>query len=453
MSDEIAAKSRIKVFTEGPILGPLLSFAFPILAASFLQSLYGAVDMLIVGQFSDAAAVSAVSTGSNIMNTITQVFVGISMGTTVLLGQKIGEGKRQEAGLITGSSIALFAAIAIAATAIFVIFSNSIAQIMQAPAEALESTVSYIRICSSGCLFIVAYNLLGSIFRGIGDSRMPLITVAISSVLNIFGDLLLVAKFSMGASGAAIATVVSQAVSVLLSVLIIRRRGLPFEFKTNFIKWNSNIIKKVLKFGFPVALQDLLVSLSFLVIAAIVNSLGVTASAGVGIAEKVCAFIMLVPSSFSQAMSAFVAQNAGACKPDRAIKALRYGIGVSLCLGVLIGWFTFFHGDILAGLFSHDSALIAAAWDYLKAYSIDCILVSVLFCSTGYFNGYGRTRFVMIEGITGAFGVRIPVAFAMSRIKPVSLFHVGLSTPCATVIQIILCMIYLMHMRCQQKKQ
>ena len=316
MSDEIAAKSRIKVFTEGPILGPLLSFAFPILAASFLQSLYGAVDMLIVGQFSDAAAVSAVSTGSNIMNTITQVFVGISMGTTVLLGQKIGEGKRQEAGLITGSSIALFAAIAIAATAIFVIFSNSIAQIMQAPAEALESTVSYIRICSSGCLFIVAYNLLGSIFRGIGDSRMPLITVAISSVLNIFGDLLLVAKFSMGASGAAIATVVSQAVSVLLSVLIIRRRGLPFEFKTNFIKWNSNIIKKVLKFGFPVALQDLLVSLSFLVIAAIVNSLGVTASAGVGIAEKVCAFIMLVPSSFSQAMSAFVAQNAGACKPE-----------------------------------------------------------------------------------------------------------------------------------------
>lgn len=443
---------QITVFTEGKILKPLLTFVFPILLASFLQALYGAVDMLIVGQFSDASAVSAVATGSAVMQTVTMVFIGISMGTTILLGQKIGEGKRDEAGNIVGSSIMLFAGITVVATALMVGLAGQIAGLMKAPAEAFSQTAGYIRYCSMGCVFIIAYNLLGSVFRGIGDSRMPLLTVAISSVLNIFGDLLLVARLGLGASGAAVATVVSQAVSVLLSLLIISRRGLPFDFSRKSLKPDRKTVGKVLRYGLPVALQDLLVSLSFLVIGAIVNSLGLTASAGVGIAEKVCAFIMLIPSAFSQGMSAFVAQNIGAKKPDRANRALLYGILSSLAVGVAVGCLAFFRGDLLAGLFTSDAALIEAAWSYLRAYAIDCILVSFLFCSSGYFNGCGKTRFVMIEGIAGAFCVRIPVAFLMSRLEPVSLFMVGLSTPCATAVQIILCMFYLVHLRKSQKK-
>ena len=186
------------------------------------------------------------------------------------------------------------------------------------------------------------------------------------------------------------------------------------------------------------ALQDVLVSVSFLAIAAIVNTLGVIASAGVGVAEKLCGFIMLVPSSFGQSLSAFVAQNIGAGRGDRAKRAMLYGMGSSLCCGVVLAWLSFFHGDLLAGLFARDAAVIAAAADYLRAYAIDTLLTAELFCFIGYFNGRGNTAFVMAQGIVGAFLVRIPVSLVMSRLEPVSLFRVGLATPCSTVVQIAL---------------
>jgi len=310
--------------------------------------------------------------------------------------------------------------------------------------------VAYVVICSAGTVFIVAYNLVGSIFRGIGDSKVPLMTVAIACVLNIAGDLLLVAVFHMGAAGAAWATVFAQAVSVLLSLLIIRRRQLPFTFTVKSIRPVKAYIGETLKLGTPIALQDLLVSVSFLVIIAIVNTLGLTASAGVGVAEKMCGFLMLVPSAYMQSMSAFVAQNMGARKPERARKALWCGIASSLAMGVVMCVVTFFRGDLLAGIFAKDAAVIAAAAEYLKAYGIDCLLVSFLFCFIGYFNGCGSTKFVMLQGIVGAFGVRIPVSWLMSKQVPVSLFRIGLATPASTVVQIVLCMIWFILLRRRQ---
>lgn len=429
-------------FTEGKILSPLLKFALPVLAALFLQTMYGAVDMLVVGQFADASHVSAVSTGSWLMQLITSFVVGIAMGTTILLGRRLGEGKPEEAGRIIGASTVLFAVIGIVITALMEFFAVPIAGIMQTPPEAFEATVMYVRICSAGSVFIVAYNVLGSIFRGIGNSRMPLITVAIACVFNIAGDLLLVGVFHMATAGAAIATVLAQALSVVISLWIIRRQPLPFTICRKDFGWDPGRMAQVFRLGFPIALQDVLVSISFLTITAIVNSLGVIASAGVGVAEKLCGFIMLVPSAFNQSMAAFVSQNMGAGKPGRAKKALLYGIGVSLAVGVLMAYFSFFHGDLLAGIFARDREVIGAAADYLKAYAIDCLLVSVMFCMIGYFNGCGRTTFVMLQGITGAFLVRIPVSFFMSRIVPVSLFKIGLATPCSSIVQILLCVGY-----------
>ncbi|MBQ3077535.1 MAG: MATE family efflux transporter [Clostridia bacterium] len=428
-------------FTEGPILLPLIRFAFPMLLASLLQAMYGAVDLLVVGRFGGALAdvyVSAVSTGSQVMQTMTIVITGLSMGLTVFVGRKIGAGQREEAGQIIGSGIWLFGLLALAATAGMVTAAPALARLMQAPERALEATVSYIVLCSAGTVFIVAYNLLGSIFRGIGDSKMPLLTVAIACVINIFGDLLLVAGFDMGAAGAALATVGAQAVSVLLSVVILKRRPLPFVLTKRDIR-PGYAVGAILRLGVPVALQDLLVSISFLAITAIVNRLGLTASAGVGVAEKACAFLMLVPSAYMQAMSAFVAQNIGAGKPERAGKALLGGIASSLAAGVVIAWFTFFHGDRMAMIFAKDPALITAAADYLKSYAIDCLLTAFLFCFIGYFNGLGCTTFVMLQGILGAFGVRLPVSWWMSRRVPVSLFHIGLATPMSSAVQIVLC--------------
>lgn len=442
--------NKAQNFTEGKIFSPLIRFALPVLLALFLQAMYGAVDLLIVGQFGGENAdvfVSAVSTGSQIMMTLTVVITGLAMGLTVYVGEKIGAGKRDEAGEIIGSGITLFSVISLVLTVLMVAFSSSLASVMHAPEEAFENTVLYVAICSAGTLCIVAYNLIGSIFRGTGDSKIPLITVAIACVLNIVGDFLLVAVLGLGASGAAIATVFAQAMSVVISLFIIRKRSLPFDFSKKYIRFNGMHIKAVLKLGIPIALQDLLVSISFLVITAIVNNIGLVESAGVGVAERVCAFIMLIPSSFMQSMSAFVAQNMGALKYDRAKKALLYGIASSLSVGIVVGYFSFFHGDILAGIFAKDAAIIAPATEYLKAYAIDCLLTAFLFCFIGYFNGCGNTKFVMVQGIIGGICVRLPVSWLMSKRVPVSLFHIGLATPISTTVQIILCISFFVIMQ------
>ena len=434
---------KAKNFTEGRILAPLLGFALPVLLALFLQAMYGAIDLMVVGQYAATEDVSGVATGSQLMMTVTTVITGLAMGTTVLLGQKIGEGNGRMAGRVVGNSICLFAFFALVMTAVLVAFARPLCIMLHAPQDALEPTVDYVRICSSGAVFIVAFNVLGSVFRGIGDSRLPLVTVAIACVVNIAGDLLLVAVFGMGAAGAALATVAAQAISVLLSLLIIMRKRLPFQFSRADIRLERAIVSHILRIGTPMALQDLRVSVSGLVLLAIVNSLGLIASAGVGVAEKLCGFVMLIPSAYMQAMSAFVAQNIGAGKPERARKALAYGIGTSLAAGVLVGWLSFFHGDWLAGIFARDPLVVAAAADYLKAYAIDCLLVSFLFCFIGYFSGMGKTVFVMLQGLIGAFLVRIPVSYFVSRIAGVSLFYIGLATPASTFIQIVLCAAYM----------
>ena len=269
---------------------------------------------------------------------------------------------------------------------------------------------------------------------------MPLITVTIACVCNIAGDLLLVGGFGLGVAGAAIATVLAQAVSVVLSLLIIRRRSLPFIMKREDIRFDKTVIGRIVKLGSPVALQDLLVNISFLVIIAIANHMGTIPSAGVGVAEKLCGFVMMVPSAYGQSMTAFVAQNVGASREDRARRVLLYGVLSSLAAGLVMCWGTFFHGDVLTGIFAKDTEVIAAAAEYLKAYAIDCMLTPFLFCFTGYYNGCEKTLFVMIQGIIGAFFVRIPVAYLMSRMAGATLFQIGLSTPASSVVQILLCL-------------
>lgn len=432
---------------------PLILFAFPVLLALFLQAMYGAVDLLIVGKFASSADVSAVSTGSQIMTTLTNLISSFAMGTTILLGQQIGSGKREEGGKTVGTAIVMFAAIAIVMSVIMVIFAPQISGLMNAPEEAFEKTVAYIRICGGGMLVIVAYNLIGCIFRGLGDSQTPLVTVFIACIFNIAGDLLLCAVFDMGTEGAAIATVFAQVVSVIASFLIIRRKSLPFTIKRDNIRIQRAYLKKMVGFGAPIALQDLLVSISFLIILAIVNAMGVIASAGVGVAEKVCAFIMLISSAFMQSMSAFVAQNYGAGRMDRARKALHYGIAVSFSIGVVMFVVTFFHGDALAGIFSSDTEVVLAAADYLKAYAIDCLFTAIFFCYTGFYNGIGKTRFVMIQGILGAFCVRVPVSYLMSIQPNTSLFHIGLATPMSSVLQLILCVGFMLVLRRRWAKE
>jgi len=433
-------------FTEGKIVGPLIKFAIPLFFALLLQSFYGAVDLWVVGKFASSADVAAVSTGSWLIWLFTSLATGISMGTTVLIGRNIGRKDPEEAGHVVGASIVFFAILAIVLTLITAFFTPFMVRIMQTPEESVEACRAYVYICGFGFIPIVAFNVLGSIFRGIGDSKIPFIAVLIACIINVGGDLFCVCVLHMGAAGAAAATVAAQAVSVVICLVIILRRAkngsLPFQLEKKYVRWDGERTGLILKLGVPVALQDILVTMSFLVIISMVNSLGVTESAGVGIAEKLCGFIMLVPNAFSQAIATFTAQNMGAGKPDRARQALRYAMMISFVLDIVLAYLTFFHGDLLAWIFSSDASVVAAAAEYLKAYSIDCLMTAFMFCFLGYFNGCGDTTFVMLQGILSAFLIRIPVCFAMMQLEPVSLFMVGLSTPCATIVQLIACIIF-----------
>ena len=446
-------EQKIRDFTTGPILGPLLRFSLPILLALLIQALYGAVDLLIVGKFAATQDVSGVSVGSQIMMTAYNFVSSIAMGTTILLGQKIGEGDRASGGRIIGATVALFVVFGAVLSVALPLLSGTLATLMNAPPEAFTETKQYILICGLGAIMIVAYHVLGSIFRGLGDSQTPLMTVAIACGCNIVADLVLVAVFHMGAAGAAIATVGSQAISVVVSILVLSRRKLPFDLGwKDVLRPDWRILGRILRFGTPIALQDFMVGLSFLVNLAIVNKLGLDASAGVGVSEKVCMIIMLVPIAFMQSMSAYVAQNYGAGKIDRALKGLRITILVSFGFGLVMGCLAFFRGDWLCSIFARDSAVIAAGFEYLRAYGIDCLLTCFLFCFLGYFNGLGKTGFVMVQGIISAFCVRIPIAYLMS-IKVGTLFSIGLSVPISTVSQIIMCMAFFLHIRKQDRER
>ncbi|MDR1301983.1 MAG: MATE family efflux transporter [Treponema sp.] len=429
-------------FTKGGYFFPLIKFTVPILFAIFLQAMYGAVDLMVVGHFGDASSISAVAIGSQVMQTITGIITGLTMGTTIMIGQIMGAKQTKQAERTVGASICLFAVVAVIVTIIMMVFVTPIVKLMHTPEVAFDKSIQYILICSAGTVFIVAYNLISGIFRGIGNSKLPLFFVAIACFVNIIGDLLLVGIFNLDAAGAAIATVFAQAISVILSLIIIKTKGLPFTFSRKSIRFHPMEIANILKFGTPLAFQDMLTNLSFLIITAIVNSLGLVASAAIGINEKIAIFIMLIPMSYMSSVSTFSAQNIGAHKSERAKKGMYYAISSSLIFGIICFVFSFWYGHILAGIFSNDIEVIAACAEYMKSYSIDCVLVCFLFCFIGYFNGCGNTVFVLVQGMLSAFLVRIPFSYFVSKIPEVSMLQIGFAPPISTVFSIILCIIY-----------
>lgn len=437
-------------FTQGSIFGKLVRFMFPILGALILQAMYGAVDLLIVGHFGTNAGISGVSTGSNIMNLATFVICGLATGVTILIGRYLGEKRHEQLGRLIGSAVAFFFVLAVIVTVVFVAFARPLALLMQAPEEAIDLTVQYIRICGAGCVFIIFYNLISCIFRGLGNSRLPLLFVAIACVVNILGDLLLVAVFDMNVAGAAIATVGAQAVSVILSLVIIRRQDLGFKITAKDMRLNRDTLEFV-RIGAPLALQEFLTNLSFLALCAFINRLGLDASNGYGIAQKITSFILLIPSSLMQSMSSFVAQNVGARMEDRAKRGMYYGMLLGACIGVVIAAGVFFRGDLLASIFSSNAQDVARAHEYLRGFAVESVVTSILFSFIGYFNGHSRSTFVMLQGLAQAFLIRLPMSYIMSIQPAASLTGVGLAAPTATIFGIILCTLYYRRMCAQEK--
>lgn len=434
-------KTNVGNFTDGSIFWKLLRFMVPVFGALVLQAMYGAVDLLVVGWFGTTAGISAVSTGSSIINLVTFVISGLTMGVTVVISRYIGARSQERIGNVIGGVVCFFALVAVALTVVLLGFAPQIVQLMQAPPEAQELTVTYVRICGGGIVFVVAYNVISSIFRGMGNARLPLIFVSIACVTNVIGDMILIAGFHMNVAGAAIATITAQAVSVVLSLLIIRRQPLPFTVSLRQVRWNPEI-RNFVVVGAPIALQEFLTNLSFLALCAFINRLGLDASSGYGVASKIVQFVMLVPSSLMQSMATFVAQNVGAGLETRSRKAMVCGMAIGAVVGVFIFYAAYFHGDVVASVFTKDSVVIARAAEYLKGFALEAIVTSFLFSFMGYFNGHSKTLFVMLQGIAQSFVVRLPMAYVMSIQPDASLTMIGLAAPTATVFGIAINAIY-----------
>ncbi|RGY91429.1 MATE family efflux transporter [Ruminococcus sp. AM58-7XD] len=430
-------KSDKTDFTQGSILKKLVAFMMPVLGALILQAAYGAVDLLVVGRFGSTSGLSAVSTGSQVLNLVTFVVVQFAMGITVLIARYLGEKKPEKIGAVIGGGAIVFTIISVVLFIVMVCFAHPISILMQAPEEAVDLTASYVRICGGGIFFIVAYNLLSAIFRGLGDSKSPLLFVLVACIVNVIGDLALVAGLHMDAAGAAIATVSAQALSVVFAVVLLIKKELPFSIARKDFRLNPQC-KKFLKIGLPLALQEFLTQVSFLALCAFVNRLGLEASSGYGVACKIVNFAMLVPSALMQSMASFVSQNIGAGRKKRAKKSMFTGIGVGLVVGCLVFALVIFKGDMLAGFFSTDAAVIENGYAYLKGFALETIVTAILFSMVGYFNGNNKTIWVMTQGLIQTLLVRLPLAYFMSIQPNASLTKIGLAAPISTMVGVVL---------------
>ena len=436
--------------TQGSVPKVLLQFAVPFLIANVLQALYGGADLFVVGQYDDSASVAAVAIGSQVMQTITGIILGITTGTTVLIAIAIGAKDDRKVAFTIGSSVWLFSIVGVLLTLVMLAFHGQITELMHTPAEAMADTKNYILVCSAGILFIIGYNVVCGILRGLGDSKTPLYFVGLACIINIVLDFILVGYFHWGATGAAIATVTAQGVSFGIALWFLYRHGFHFDFSRKDIRLNRNLSKKIMVLGAPIALQDALINVSFLIITVIVNQMGVIASASLGVVEKIIVFAMLPPMAIASAVAAMTAQNYGAGLRGRMRSCLRSGIAMALVFGVSVCVYSQFLPDTLTGIFTKDAAVMQMASGYLRGYSIDCIMVSFVFCINAYFSGQGNSVFPMVHSVVATFMFRIPLSYAFSLVSSSSLFLMGFAPPLSTLVSLMICIGY---MRYKGKKE
>lgn len=436
--------------TEGGVYRTLLIFAVPFLIANLIQSLYGAVDMAVVGWFSDAAGISAVSTGTQVMQIVTSLVSGLTMGGTILIAQYYGAGKTQDAVETIGTMLTLSLIAAVIFTGAMLLATDPILRALQTPAEAFSRAHDYVVIASCGILFIFGYNAISAMLRALGDSKSPLIFITIACICNVVLDLLFVGGFGMGPAGAALATILSQGVSLLCAIFYLRKRSFLFDFKLRSFRITKNKMMRLIGLGLPVSFQETMVNLSFLFITAIVNNLGVITSAAVGVAGKFESFAMLPAAAFSGAIASIAAQNMGAGQPKRAKDSLK----ASILLAFIASLFFFVWVQVaphtVMALFKADEAVSLAGAQYMRSFSYDFMLVAFVFSLNGFFNGCGCTKFTMINGVASTILIRVPLAYLLSITIPDSLVGIGMAAPIASAASIVAGLWYLRTNRWQK---
>ncbi len=431
-----------KELTEGNIIKGMVRFSVPYLIACFLQTFYGLADLFITGQFNGSASITAVSVGSQVMHMLTVMIVGLAMGATVSISRQVGAGNKTAVSKSIGNTVTLFLISSVAATFLLLLLIDPILGALSTPEEALAETRVYLTICFAGIPFITAYNVISSIFRGLGDTKHPMYYVAVAGVINVVLDYILIGPFHMGAKGAALATVISQAISVILAFFALKKQNVELDVKSSDLKFEPKTVRFILAVGVPIALQDGLIQISFLIITAIANSRGVDAAAAVGIVEKIIGFLFLVPSAMLSTVSALSAQNAGAGKHERSREVLKFGVAICVGFGMVVFIICQFISPQIVSLFVNNNGRVAQlGGQYLKAYSLDCAFAGIHFCFSGFFSAYGKSLYSFVHNIISIVTVRVPGAYLASVLFPATLYPMGLAAPLGSLLSAVICVI------------
>jgi len=426
--------------TRGSVFKNIVIFSLPYFLSYFLQTLYGLADLFIIGQYEGVASTTAVSIGSQVMHMLTVMIVGLAMGTTVSIGRAVGAGDKKRVSACVGNTATLFMLVSVVLTVVLVLLVRPIVSVMSTPEEAVGGTVRYLIICFIGIPLITAYNIISSIFRGMGDSKSPMYFIAVACAANIALDYLFMGAMHLGPAGAALGTTIAQAISVVVALIAIRRHK-SIALTKEDLRPQRGVMGQILSIGVPVALQDGLIQIAFIIITVIANRRGLTDAAAVGIVEKVISFMFLVPSSMLSTVSALGAQNLGAGKPERAKKTLWYAIAIAAGFGVFISILIQFIAEPVVGLFTPDENVIVSGGQYLRGYILDCAFAGVHFCFSGYFCAYGRSELSFLHNILSIVLVRVPGAYFMSKLFPDNLLPMGLATAVGSLLSVIICVI------------
>ena len=428
--------------TQGNVFRKLWMFTLPFIGANLLQTLYGMVDLYIVGRYAETADVSAVSISGTVISTFLMFLIGLSVGATVIIGQKVGAGDRSLHSVISTA----FTLSLIAGAGLMVIVAALTVPLLgwiNTPEEAMKGAVSYMLICSIGYLFQSVFNMLAGILRGMGDSRSPLLFVGVSTVFNIIGDIILIGICGLGAAGAAIATVLAQLLCMVFGMIYVRKKGFSFDFRLKSYRLQKEEASSLLKIGIPVALQEFLVMFSFIVIAGIINRFGLNASAGAGILDKIFLFATIPTFAFNSSISAMVAQNIGAKKQKRAVSCLLYGSLLSTLFAIVFFLLGLLIPEKMVGIFTTDPGVISEGISYFAGYKYEYILCSLAFCINGFINGTGHTRLTLINNVVSTYVIRIPACIIAGIILHTGLLGVGYALPAASLVQVIIGLVFL----------
>lgn len=428
-----------KNLTTGSVFQTVVYFSLPYLLSYFLQTLYGMADLFIIGQFCSVDSTTAVSIGSQVMHMLTVMIVGLAMGTTVLIGRAIGAKKEALAASAIGNTITLFLTLAVLFMALLLFAVKPIVSLMSTPDEAVSATVTYLTICFIGIPFITAYNIISSIFRGMGDSKSPMYFIAVACTANIALDYLFIGVLHFGAAGAALGTTLSQTISVIVSLFVILKRKTGIRLSPKDFKPRRDTLWGLLKIGIPIALQDGFIQIAFILLTVIANRRGVTAAAAVGIVEKIIGILFLVPSSMLSTVSALSAQNIGAGKHERARLTLRYAACISVAFGIVSVIAMQLGAEPVIGLFTDNPEVVVLGSQYMHSYVWDCILAGIHFCFSGYFCAYGFSGISFIHNIISILCVRIPFAYLASTLFPDTLFPMGIASPAGSALSVVIC--------------